>query len=119
MLAPKTISSGSAASQSASAARAAPMAASVSRLVGYAQWVLALWWQEVVRDRVHHDARHLRAAGAVEVRHRMAVVAALEGRKVARISSTLATLGMADSRLGGERILPPGGRARRTPGPAS
>jgi hypothetical protein len=44
MLAPKAISVGLAFNKSANAAAPPPTPQSVSALVGYAQWVLALWW---------------------------------------------------------------------------
>ena len=44
MFAPNAISAGRPPRKSASAARAAASAASVSALVGYAQCVFALWW---------------------------------------------------------------------------
>jgi hypothetical protein len=44
MLAPNAISFGLAFKKSASTLRAKSMITSVSSLVGYAQWVLALWW---------------------------------------------------------------------------
>jgi hypothetical protein len=45
MLGPNAISAGVAFRKSASAARAAARAASVSMLEGYCQWVFALWFK--------------------------------------------------------------------------
>jgi hypothetical protein len=44
MFAPKAISLGDAFKKSAQESLALASAASVSSLVGYAQWVFALWW---------------------------------------------------------------------------
>ena len=82
-MAPKATSPGEALRKSARACRAAAMASSVSRLVGKAQWALALWWIEVVGHRLDDLAGHLRPAGAVEVGDGLTVVAAFQGREVA------------------------------------
>ena len=82
MLAPNAISAGEAPRKSATAARAAAIIASVSSLVGYAPVGVGVVVVEVIRHRLHDDARHLGSAGAIEIGDVVSPVLPVEGEKL-------------------------------------